>query len=187
MKRVVTLFLIVSLVAINSCEKGNWTPKDTSPNAVYLEGKNIVSLRSSFWGGVGGGQPKTKSRFHFTLYEQAWEEIPNYPYDTNDPSATVQIFGTRYYGIEYKDFWQSVDQIVIHFPDEISGIGKELRVKITQGEYKGENPLVKDVKLVKFGDEDKNELFRIEIKITLTDGRFMHIHYIGSTKVDGYL
>ncbi len=171
------LFLAALAVLVIGCEK--WTGEDSSKNGLYLDGKRIVSLRSAFNGGsMAGNGTSTRCR----IYEMEYEEGPRW----NEVSEVVYLLGYYYSGKEYLSAGQTLSGISVFFPDDSFGLGESLLIPMTQGEYDGRCEKVSSVNVLDYSYLSSGEV-KVEIEITLMDGRNLRIHYNGIAKPDGYI
>ena len=185
MKKILsTMFIVLTALFIASCEKSSdvWEEGDSNKSGIYLDGQQIVSLRSAFVGGAMPSPEMSSNRCH--IYEKKYKTGPKW----NEVKEVVYIEGVKYSDKEYTSLSQSLERIEITFPSEISGLSGTLVIPMTQGKYNGGCEKVSAVKLLHYvwenGNENKDG--EIDIAITLTDGRSLRIYYAGSTLGDDY-
>ena len=176
MKRL--LFLAALAVSVIGCEK--WTGEGSSRNGLYLEGKRIVTLRSAFNGGAMASIDGTSTRCR--IYEMEYETDPRW----DEVSEVVCLYGYNYRGKEYSSTAQTLQGIDIFFPEDSFGLGESLRIPMTQGEYDGRCEKVSSVNVIDYSYQSSGEV-KVEIEVTLTDGRNLRVHYQGQVSRDGYV
>lgn len=192
MKRIVILAALAALVM--ACEKSpidgddfELTVTETSDGGIYLDKECVISIGSSFVGG-GTADPTKGSSHRCRMYEKVYESGPRW----NEVSAVVAIEGFRYTGVTYSYPGQLIDRIEIS--KDVLNMDTNLSIPLDQGEYKGGCELVSSVKITNydFGTVkdlrgNKNDDGKIDIVISLTDGRSLQIHYRGRIPLDGYV
>jgi hypothetical protein len=105
----------------------------------------------------------------------------------------VTITGFRYTGVTYSEPGQFIDFIGIS--ESVLDLDTPLLIPLEQGEYKGGCDLVSSVRITNYDfgtvkDQitgDKNDDGKIDIVISLKDGRTLRIHYRGKILYDGYV
>ncbi len=183
MKRVLLLAALAAMVM--ACEK--YTSDKPESSGVYLDGKCIVSIGSTFMGGAVSNPTKGSShRCH--MYEKYFEHGP----DWFQVASLVTITGFRYTGVTYSEPGQFIDFIGIS--ESVLDLDTRLLIPLEQGEYKGGCDLVSSVRITNYDSGtvkdqipgDKNDDGKIDIVISLKDGRTLRIHYRGKIPYDGY-
>ena len=171
------MLLAALALLVIGCEK--WTGEDSSKNGLYLDGKRIVTLRSAFSGGaMASDGTSTRCR----IYEMEHETGPIW----NEVSEVVYLLGYYYSGKEYSSVGQSLRGISVFFPDDSFELGESLLIPMTEGEYEGRCEKVSSVNVIDYSYLSSVEV-KVEIEITLVDGRNLRIHYRGKVSSDGYV
>ena len=184
------LFMLIALL-MASCEKADTTAVDENMIAgeevvegtnggIYLDGNLIIPLRSAFVGGAFPTPYVNSNRCH--IYEKKFKTGPLW----NEVKETAYITGVKYSEKEYSSMRQSIERIEITVPAGVSGLSGTLAIPLTQGQY---NRGCEKVSAVKFHNYDfaLDKEGKIDIEITLTDGRSLRIYYAGATPYDGYI
>ena len=184
MKKLVLLTMLATLVM--SCEK--YTSNGHKSSGIYLDRECIVSIGSAFMGGAMSDITKgTSHRCH--MYEQDFEYGPNW----NKVASAVSIVGFRISGVTYSAPGQYIDGISIN--KDVLNLDSNLYIPLEQGEYKGGCEQVSAVRITNYDSGtvknqitgEKNDDGKIDIAISLTDGRTLRIHYRGKISFDGYV
>lgn len=187
------LMLLSSLFLLVGCDKytGDDEPASSSDelamSGVYLDGKCIVPIGSTFMGG-GVADPNKGSSHRCHMYEQYFAQGPSW----DEVASVVAISGFRYTGVTYSEPGQFIDYIGIS--GAILSLDAPLRIPLEQGKYKGGCEQVSSVKITNFNlgtvkdliTGDMNDDGKIDIVISLKDGRTLRIHYRGKVLYDGY-
>ena len=160
----IVLMLIAGLLLSVGCEK--YTSDEPASSGVYLGGKRVVSIGSTFIGG-GIASPLLGSSHLCQMYEQYFEQGQSW----NQVASVVTITGFRYTDVTYSEPGQYLDFISIS--GAVLDLDTPLVILLNQGEYKGGCELVSSVRIT-------------NIEISLTDGRTLRIHYRGKILNDGY-
>lgn len=156
-------------------------------NGIYLNGECLVDIGSTFMGG-GTADPKKGSSHRCHMYEQVFAVGPNW--DEVDP--VVSFSGFSYEGVNYHLPGQHLDRIAISFPSRVANLGSTLIIPLAQGEYKGGSGSVTSVSIFDYTpgsfNFDTGEMNdgKIDIAITLSDGRTLDIYYRGVILHDNY-
>ena len=181
----IVLMLVAGLLLSVCCEK--YTSDEPSSSGVYLDGKCIVSIGSTFMGGAIANPTKGSShRCH--MYEKYFEHGPSW----DQVASVVTITGFRYAGVTYSEPGQFIDKIVID--GSILKQDAPLLIPLEQGEYQGGCEQVSSVRIQNYTAGTvknsttgaMNDDGKIDIEISLTDGRTLSIHYRGKIPYDGY-
>lgn len=193
MKKLVILAALAALLMAcekfpNDVDEPEMTVTETSFGGIYLNGECVMPIGSSFVGGAVVN-PDEGSSHRFHMYEKVYEYGPNW----SEVSSVVKIEGFRYQGVTYSAPGQFIDKIEIS--KDVLKMDTNLLIPLDQGEYKGGCDLVSSVKITNydFGTvKDKitgemNDDGKIDIIISLTDGRSLHISYQGKIPSDGYI
>ena len=183
MKRV--LFLAALAVLVMACEK--YTSDKLESSGVYLNGECVVPLGSTFWGG-GIAQPSKGSSHRCHMYEYGYETGPLW----SEATSVVTILGFRHKGTTYSKPGQFIDTIVID--GSVLKLDAPLLIPLEQGVYQGGCDLVSAVRIQNYDGgtvKDRmtgvmNDDGKIDIAISLTDGRTLRVHYRGRIPYDGY-
>ena len=182
----IVLMLIAGLLLSVGCDK--YTSDEPSSSGVYLDGKCIVSIGSTFMGGAMANPNKGSShRCH--MYEKYFEHGPNW----FQVASVVGISGFRYTGVTYSEPGQYIDLIGIN--GTVLDLETPLAIPLEQGKYKGGCDLVSSVRIKTYDcgtvkDQitgDMNDDGKIDIVISLKDGRTLRIYYRGKILYDGYV
>ena len=185
MRNRIVLMLFAGLLLSVGCDK--YTSDEPSSSGVYLDGKCIVSIGSTFMGGAVANPTKGSShRCH--MYEKYFEHGPSW----DQVASLVTITGFRYTGVTYSEPGQFIDFIGIS--RAVLNLDTPLSIPLEQGEYKGGCDLVSSVRITNYDNGtvknqttgDMNDDGKIDIEISLTDGRTLRIHYRGKILYDGY-
>jgi hypothetical protein len=177
--------LFAGLLLSVGCEK--YTSDEPSSSGVYLGEKRIVSIGSTFMGG-GIADPTIGSSHRCHMYEQYLERGPSW----DKVASVVTITGFRYTGVTYSEPGQSINCIFIS--GAVLDLDSPLAIPLEQGKYKGGCDLVSSVRITNYDrgtvknqvTGDMNDDGKIDIVISLTDGRTLRIHYRGKIPYDGY-
>ena len=182
----IVIMLVAGLLLSVGCDK--YTCDEPSSSGVYLGGKRVVSIGSTFMGG-GTADPSKGSSHRYHMYEQYFEQGPSW----DQVASVVTITGFRYTGVTYSEPGQFIDFIGIS--ESVLDLDTPLLIPLEQGEYKGGCDLVSSVRITNYDfgtvkDQitgDKNDDGKIDIVISLKDGRTLRIHYRGKILYDGYV
>ena len=186
MRNRIVLMLFAGLLLSVGCDK--YTSDEPSSSGVYLDGKCIVSIGSTFMGGAVANPTKGSShRCH--MYEKYFEHGPSW----DQVASLVTITGFRYTGVTYSEPGQFIDFIGIS--RAVLDLDTPLSIPLEQGKYKGGCDLVSSVRITNYDNGtvknqttgDMNDDGKIDIEISLTDGRTLRIHYRGKILYDGYV
>ena len=164
-----------------------YTSDEPSSSGIYLGGKCIVSIGSAFMGG-GTANPDEGSSHRCQMYEQYFEYGPSW----DQVASVVGISGFKYTGVTYSEPGQFIDFIGIS--GAVLGLDTPLAIPLEQGKYKGGCDLVSSVRITNYDagtvknqiTGDMNDDGKIDIAISLKDGRTLRIHYRGKILYDGY-
>ena len=184
MKKYVLLTVLATMVM--ACEK--YTSDTQESSGIYLNGKCIVPIGSAFMGGAIA-DPSKGSSHRCNMYENDYESGPRW----DEVASLVTIMGFRYTGETYLAPGQFIDGIGIN--KDVLGLDTHLSILLEQGKYKGGCELVSAVKITNYDSGtvkdlntgEKNDDGKIDIAISLTDGRTLRIHYRGKIRYDGYV
>jgi hypothetical protein len=183
MKKLVFLAALAAMVL--ACAK--YTSDEHESSGIYLNGERVVSIGSTFMGGAIANPSKGSShRCH--MYEKNYEHGPNW----DVVASVVSIHGFRYTGVTYSAPGQFIDGIGIY--KDVLNLDSHLYIPLEQGAYKGGCELVSAVRITNYDGgtvKDQktgamNDDGKIDIAISLTDGRTLRIHYRGKVPYDGY-
>jgi len=183
MKKFVLIAALATMVM--ACEK--YTSENPESSGIYLNGNCVVSIGSTFMGGAMANPTKGVShRCH--MYEKYFEHGPSW----DQVASVVTITGFRYAGVTYSEPGQYIDLIGIN--GTVLDRETPLVIALEQGEYKGGCDLVSSVRITNYDSGtvkdqitgDKNDDGKIDIVISLKDGRTLRIHYRGKIPYDGY-
>jgi hypothetical protein len=177
--------LFASLLLLVGCEK--YASDQPSSSGVYLDGKCIVSIGSTFWGGAIAN-PNKGSSHRCNMYQEYFEHGPSW----DQVASFVSITGFRYTGVTYSEPGQFIDFIGIS--GAVLDLDTPLLIPLEQGKYKGGCDLVSSVRIDNFDGStvkdqitgDMNDDGKIDIVISLKDGHTLRIHYRGKILHDGY-
>jgi len=152
------------------------------------DGSIVYSIGSVFVGG-GVADPSKGSSHRCHFYQEKFTEGPNW----DEVTALVAIYGFRHTGVEYTQPGQYIDQIYIIGIDESLGLGANISIPMEQGQYKGGNALVSDVRIVSYQFSSYNQAgtlnsdANIHIVITTKAGDVITLLYQNDvTPYDGY-
>ena len=153
------------------------------------DGSIVYSIGSVFVGG-GVANPSKGSSHRCHFYQEKFTEGPNW----DEVDALVTIYGFRYRDVEYTQPGQYIDQIYINGIDESLGLGTIISIPMEQGQYKGGNALVSDVRIVSYqfssynqAEDTLNSDANIHIVITTKQGDVITLLYQNDvTPYDGY-
>lgn len=156
-------------------------------SGIYVGGKCVVPIGSTFMGG-GVADPNKGSSHRCQMYEQYFAQGPSW----DEVASVVAISGFRYTGVTYSEPGQFIDYIGIG--GAILSLDAPLRIPLEQGKYKGGCEQVSSVKITNYNPGtvknritgDMNDDGKIDIVISLKDGRTLLIHYRGKILYDGY-
>ena len=153
------LSFFLALVAL-SCHWGcNKDPEDdANVNALVITPANVAEINRDILSRDGTvvypigsvfieGMMKNRSevlRKRYYFCSDKYTEEPEEGFE----SVVVFLSGYMYPDTEYTLPGQHIDLIVIYGLDESLGLGKKLTISLEQGEYKGDNDLIKDVQIV---------------------------------------
>ena len=185
MRNRMVLMLFAGPMLLVGCEK--YTCDEPSSSGVYLDGKCIVPIGSTFMGG-GTANPLKGSSHRCHMYEKYFEHGPSW----DQVASVVTITGFRYTDVTYSEPGQYIDLIGIN--GTVLDRETPLVIALEQGEYKGGCDLVSSVRITNYDmgtvknqiTGDMNDDGKIDIVISLTDGRTLRIHYRGKILYDGY-
>lgn len=160
---------------------------ELASSGIYVGGECIVPIGSTFMGG-GVADPNKGSSHRCHMYEQYFAQGPSW----DEVASVVAISGFRYTGVTYSEPGQFIDYIGIS--GAILSLDAPLRIPLEQGEYKGGCELVSSVMITNYNagtvknriTGDMNDDGKIDIVISLKDGRTFRIHYRGKVLYDGY-
>ena len=166
MKRI--LFLAALATMVMACEK--YTSDKPESSGVYLNGRCVVPIGSTFMGG-GVAEPSKGSSHRCHMYEYGYEKGP---------------------GITYSKPGQFIDMIVID--GSVLKLDAPLVIPLEQGVYQGGCEQVSAVRIQNYDAGTvknsttgaMNDDGKIDMAISLTDGRTLRIHYRGKIPYDGY-
>ena len=170
MKRLVILAALATMVM--ACEK--YTSDRPASSGIYLDGKCIVSIGSTTMGSGEAASGKGDNH-RCRMFEK----------DPGDKlGLLVEFIGFRYADETYTSSEQCLERIIVC---ELAGFGAPLHIPLEQGVYTGGSELVSSVNIMNYDYGTPNyETFsqnnddgKIDIIITLTDGRTLRIHYRG--------
>ena len=181
----IVLMLVAGLLFSVGCDK--YTSDEPSSSGVYLGEKCIVSIGSTFMGG-SVANPSKGSSHRCQMYEQYFEHGPSW----DEVASVVGISGFQYTGVTYSEPGQFIDFIGIS--GAVLDLDTPLRIPLEQGKYKGGCDLVSSVSITNYdGSTVKNQVTgemnddgKIDIVVSLKDGRTLRIHYRGKIPYDGY-
>ena len=181
----IVIMLVAGLLLSVGCEK--YASDQPASSGVYLDGKCIVSIGSTFMGG-GIADPSKGSSHRCHMYEKYFEHGPSW----DQVASAVTITGFRYTGITYSEPGQYIDFISIS--RAVLDLDTPLSIPLEQGKYKGGCDLVSSVRITNYYSGtvknqttgDMNDDGKIDIEISLTDGHTLRIHYRGKILYDGY-
>ena len=177
MKKLVLLTALATLVM--ACEK--YTSENPKSSGIYLNEKCVVSIGSTFTGG-GIADPSEGISHRCHMYEKDYEYGPRW----DEVTSVITIVGFRYTGVTYSAPGQFINGITIY--KDVLNLDGDLYIPLEQGEYKGGCEQVSTVRITNYDmatvtDDDG----KIDIAISLTDGRMLRIHYRGKISNDGYV
>ena len=183
MKKLVFLAVIAAMVM--ACEQ--FSSDALKSSGIYLNGERIVSIGSAFMGGSIVDISKGTSH-RCQMYEKNFAYGPNW----NEVASIVFIVGFRYTGVTYSAPGQFIDGIGIS--KDVLNLDTHLYIPLEQGEYKGGCEQVSAVRITNYDSGtvknqttgEMNDDGRIDIAISLSDGRTLRIHYRGKVPYDGY-
>lgn len=183
MKRI--LFLAALAVMVMACDK--YTSDNPESSGVYLNGRRVVPIGSTFMGG-GVAEPSKGSSHRCHMYEYGYEKGPMW----EEATSIVTIFGFRHNGITYSEPGQFIDTIVID--GSVLKQDAPMLIPLEQGLYQGGCERVSSVRIQNYTAgtvKDRmtgkmNDDGKIDIAISLTDGRMLRVHYRGRIPYDGY-
>ena len=183
MKKLV-LFAALAVI-VTSCER--YMSDGHGSSGVYLNGERIFSIGSTFMGGAISN-PSLGSSHRCNMYEKNYNSGPNW----NEVSPIVFIRGFRYSGVTYSALGEIIETIWIS--KDVLNQDSPLVISLEQGKYKGGCDTVSSVKITNYSagtiknsvTGEMNADGKIDILITLTDGRSLRIHYRGKIPYDGY-
>ena len=183
MKRI--LFLAALAVLVMACEK--YTSDNPESSGVYLNGRRVVPIGSTFMGGAIA-EPSKGSSHRCHMYEYGYEKGPRW----EEATSVVTIIGFRHTGITYSKPGQFIDMIVID--GSVLKLDAPLVIPLEQGVYQGGCEQVSSVRIQNYTAgtvKDRmtgkmNDDGKIDMAISLTDGRMLRVHYRGRIPYDGY-
>lgn len=168
-----SITLVVMVFVFYSCEKGTLEVDNNDDNALLIKSANTIEgrceypIKSAF---LGGGVARN-GHSHRCRFYQNYYSAP----DLNKVEALVEIYGFAYNGIDYMDYSLCIKNIVINGLDEAIGLGDHLSINMNQGNYEGDNTLIKDVQITSY-KLSKNDS-DINIIITAISGIIITIRY----------
>ena len=148
-----------ALVALSCLWGCNKDPEDdANVNALVITPANVADINRDILSSDGTvvypigsvfieGMMKNRSeilRKRYYFCSDKYTEEPEEGFE----SVVVFLSGYMYPDTEYTLPGQHIDLIVIYGLDESLGLGKKLTISLEQGEYKGDNDLIKDVQIV---------------------------------------
>lgn len=177
MKKIILLAALAAIVM--ACEK--YTSENPKSSGIYLNEKCVISIGSTFMG--GGADPSIgigiSHRCH--MYEKDYEYGPRW----DEATSIITIVGFRYTGETYSAPGQFINGITIY--KDVLNLDSHLYIPLEQGEYKGGCEQVSAVRITNYDSGTvKNDDGKIDIAISLSDGRTLRIHYRGKIPHDGY-
>lgn len=181
------LLLLVGCEKIHSGDDPVSLSDEPASSGIYVGGECIVPIGSTFMGG-GVADPNKGSSHRCHMYEQYFAQGPSW----DEVASVVGISGFRYTGVTYSEPGQFIDYIGIS--GAILSLDAPLRIPLEQGKYKGGCEQVSSVKITNYNPGtvkdritgDMNDDGKIDIAISLKDGRTLRIHYRGKIPYDGY-
>lgn len=157
MRNWLSFFLaLVALICLWGCNKD--PEDDANVNALVITPANVADINRDILSSDGTvvypigsvfieGMMKNRSeilRKRYYFCSDKYTEEPEEGFE----SVVVFLSGYMYPDTEYVLPGQHIDWIVIYGLDESLGLGKKLTISLEQGEYKGDNDLIKDVQIV---------------------------------------
>ena len=157
MRNWLSFFLaLVALICLWGCNKD--PEDDANVNALVITPANVAEINRDILSRDGTviypigsvfieGMMKNRSeilRKRYYFCSDKYTEEPEEGFE----SVVVFLSGYMYPDTEYVLPGQHIDLIVIYGLDESLGLGKKLTISLEQGEYKGDNDLIKDVQIV---------------------------------------
>jgi len=147
---------LVALSCLWGCNKDR--EDDANVNALVISPANVADINRDILSRNGTvvypigsvfieGMMKNRSevlRKRYYFCSDKYTEEPEEGFE----SVVVFLSGYMYPDTEYTLPGQHIDLIVIYGLDESLGLGKKLTISLEQGEYKGDNDLIKDVQIV---------------------------------------
>lgn len=147
---------LVALSCLWGCNKD--LEDDANVNALVITPANVADINRDILSRNGTvvypigsvfieGMMKNRSevlRKRYYFCSDKYTEEPEEGFE----SVVVFLSGYMYPDTEYVLPGQHIDLIVIYGLDESLGLGKKLTISLKQGEYKGDNDLIKDVQIV---------------------------------------
>ena len=181
------LLLLVGCERIHSSDELASLSDEPASSGIYVSGECIVPIGSTFMGG-GVADPSKGSSHRCQMYEQYFAQGPSW----DEVASVVAISGFRYTGVTYSEPGQFIDYIGIS--GAVLNLDTPLRIPLEQGKYKGGCELVSSVRITNYNPGtvkdrvtgDMNDDGKIDIAISLKDGRMLRIHYRGKILYDGY-
>ena len=181
------LLLLVGCERIHSSDELASLSDEPASSGIYVGGECIVPIGSTFMGG-GVANPNKGSSHRCHMYEQYFAQGPSW----DEVASVVGISGFRYTGVTYSEPGQFIDYIGIS--GAVLNLDTPLRIPLEQGKYKGGCELVSSVRITNYNPGtvkdrvtgDMNDDGKIDIFISLKDGRTLVIHYRGKILYDGY-
>lgn len=181
------LFLLVGCDKYTGDDEPASSSDELAMSGVYLDGECIVPIGSTFMGG-GVADPNKGSSHRCNMYEQFFEYGPSWDLVT----SVVAISGFQYTDVTYSKPGQIINYIGIN--GTVLNLDTSLAISLEQGEYKGGCELVSSVMITNYNagtvknriTGEKNDDGKIDIAISLKDGRTLCIHYRGKVLYDGY-
>ena len=184
-KNPIVLMLFVGLLLSGGCDK--YTSDEPSSSGVYLDGKLIVPIGSTFMGGADA-EPSKGSSHRCHMYEKHFNSGPSWDH----VASVVTITGFLYTGVTYSEPGQFINSIALS--GAVLNLDTPLTIRLEQGKYKGGCDLVSSVRITNYNagtvknqnTGEMNDDGKIDIEIALIDGRTLRIHYWGQIPYDGY-
>lgn len=148
-----------ALVALSCLWGCNKDPEDdANVNALVITPANVADINRDILSRNGTvvypigsvfieGMMKNRSEVLRKRYYFCGDKYTEEP-EEGFESVVVFLSGDMYPDTEYTLPGQHIDLIVIYGLDESLGLGKKLTISLEQGEYKGDNDLIKDVQIV---------------------------------------
>ena len=202
-----TFILVLAMMALFACEKegpavnSSFVAERSNNNAIIFIPTRmsntgtrtlIIPIGSALTGGGLIDPSLGNSRyisFYQGRYTQDSEEIIK-----RSVEPIIILNGFVYYNVAYTRPGQFINQIIINGIDESLGLGKRLDINMNQGQYEGDNELIKDVliyslKFASFKDSyHMNKDCDMDIVIITTNGVIISIHFANEeTPPDGWI
>ena len=158
-------------------------------NGGASDGKTFVFPIGSVFVGGAIADPSMGSSHRCHFYTEKFTEGPRW----DEVDALVTIYGFRYKGVEYTKPGQYIDSISILLPEEVRGLGTLIYIPMEQGQYKGGNESIRDVRINSYQFSTCYDYYNlnkdadIDIVITTTAGdRISLVFKNDVTPYDGY-